>query len=96
MKYQDFLDITGCTESKLNEADYEELVQPLIEDRRDLFPTASVVASHFASFGLRGFSDSFIETLDKLTEAMREAREEAASSMVPFEWLLSAAEAQSR
>lgn len=92
MEYLEFLDAAGCCESRCDEEDYEAQVKPLIEDRRDLFPTAFAVASHFASFGLHGFSDSFIETLDRLTEAIREARREARIQMVPFEWLLTSAE----
>lgn len=92
MKYQEFLDITGCTESKLNEADYDDLVQPLIADRYDLFPIASAVATHYDRFGIRGFDEEFIETIVNLSEALRQARLVSRDYSVPFKRLLTSAE----
>lgn len=92
MEYQEFLDVTGCTESRLNEADYEELVQPVIEDRRDLFPTDDAVRCHFDRYGINGFDDDFIEALDRLTEALNEARNDAMDLGVSFKQLLTSAE----
>ncbi len=71
MEYQDFFYGTG---SKVSEEDFEDLIRPVIEDRRDLFPTDEAAIAHYNRFGLNGFLDEFIEAIDELVDHLRDAR----------------------
>lgn len=74
MEYQDFLQGTGTTDDLVTEEDFENLIQPVIEDRRDLFPTDEAAVSHYNSFGLKGFSDEFITRLDDLANRLQDIK----------------------
>lgn len=74
MQYQDFLQIAGTSAGNLSEADYSNLIEPVILDRRDLFPTDEAAMSHYNLFGLDGFSDEFLSTLDQLIDCLTRAK----------------------
>lgn len=71
MEYQDFLQGTGTTDDIVSEEDFESIIRPVIEDRQDLFPTDESVIGHYHSFGLKGFSDEFITSLDELVNRLK-------------------------
>ena len=74
MEYQDFLQGTGATDDLVTEEDFETLIQLVIEDRRDLFPSDEAAVAHYNSFGLKGFSDEFITALDEIVERLRDVK----------------------
>lgn len=74
MLYQDFLQVAGIRESSLSESDYLHLIEPAMQDRRDLFPTDEAVIAYYHNFGLDGFSDDFFSTLDNLMDALDQAK----------------------
>lgn len=55
MEYQDFLQLAGTTDDIVTEEDFEYIIQPVMEDRRDLFPTDEAVIAYYNIFGLDGF-----------------------------------------
>lgn len=63
MEYQDFLQLAGTTDDIVTEEDFEYLIQPVMKDRRDLFPTDEAVIAYYNIFGLEGFSDDFLTSL---------------------------------
>ena len=74
MEYQDFLQLVGTTDDIVTDGDFENLIQPVMEDRRDLFPTDEAAIAYYHNFGLDGFSDDFFSTLDNLMDALDQAK----------------------
>lgn len=74
MLYQDFLQGAGIRESSLSESDYLHLIEPAMQDRRDLFPTDEAAIAYYHNFGLDGFSDDFLSTFDDLVEGLGRAK----------------------
>lgn len=74
MEYQDFLLGTGTTDDIVSEEDFESLIRPVVEDRRDLFPTDEVVIAYYNNLGLKGFSDDFLSVFDDLVEGLERAK----------------------
>lgn len=71
MECQDFF---YGTDSKISEEDFEGLIRPVIEDSRDLFPTDESAIGHYHSFGLKWFSDEFVNNFDELVERLRDIK----------------------
>lgn len=74
MEYQDFLQLAGTTDDIVTEEDFEYIIQPVMEDRRDLFPTDEAVIAYYNIFGLDGFTDDFFDIFDDLVERLQDAR----------------------
>lgn len=85
MEYQEFLDITGATQDQVSEEVFSSQIDPVIQDRPDLFSAHSALARHFFHYGLNGFSDAFIEAWDALTDAMVAARQVAGANQECFQ-----------
>lgn len=85
MEYQEFLDITGATQDQVSEEVFSSQIDPVIQDRPDLFSAHSALARHYFHYGLTGFSDAFIEAWDALTDAMVAARQVAGANQEAFQ-----------
>ena len=88
MEYQEFLDITGATQEQVSEEVFSSEIDPVIQDRPDLFSAHSALARHYFHSGLNGFSDAFIEALDALTDAMVAARQVTGANQNAFQELV--------
>lgn len=85
MEYQEFLDITGATQDQISEEVFSSQIEPVIQDRPDLFSAHSALARHYFHYGLNGFSEAFIEAWDALTDAMVAARQVAGTNQEAFQ-----------
>ncbi len=85
MDYQEFLDITGATQDQISEEVFSSQIEPVIQDRPDLFSAHSALARHYFHYGLNGFSEAFIEAWDALTDAMVAARQVAGANQEAFQ-----------
>lgn len=74
MEYQDFLQTAGTANNIVSEHDFANLIQPVIADRHDLFPTDAAAIAYYNALGLKGFSDDFIYTFDDIVEGLERAK----------------------
>lgn len=88
MEYQEFLDITGASQDQVSEEVFSSQIDPVIQDRPDLFSAHSALARHYFHYGLNGFSDAFIAALDALTDAMVAARQVTGANQNAFQELV--------